>query len=447
ALALALAAVLVSDRLGAWRVIAAALFGAAMFAKESVFFLPLVLLVPGGDDSRLGDRARRAAPLLIAGLIAAIVLLMSRAEAAHLGGEAYERAFGANILLNLTTYAHWAVDLHGVLPGQVSAIAAGAWPAGALVTLGLAVLAFAAWRRAPLAAFGAAWWLAALVPVLPLVHHTYLYYLYVPLAGLALALGGAIELARSWLTAAPGAGDRLRSPALAAIVLTLVATHALMSDRLLAERLALHMPGTGIPLDPDLRKSEMARHTAAGVAQGLAGERAGVAFILPSELSQVYSTATGAKQAPGLPDSVSYPMLEGALDGGAGLRVLVANVDSVAFLPGWKPGYGAFEMFSQSADGTVFPLGRGADGFASAGAAMRRSGDVAPAVRLLAGAVGEFPDVARLRYEYAHALYVIGDSLGSRRELTELLRRNPTDTLAARVRADFGRTQGAAARR
>jgi hypothetical protein len=442
ALALALAALLLSDGRGARRLLAAAAFALAMLAKESVAFLALALLVPRAGVPRVADRLRRAAPLLGAALAVGIALVLSRADAAHLAGEAYERAFGGNLFLNLMTYTRWAVDLTSVLPGMVSAIAAGAWPLGVAVTAGLVALVVAARGRSDLAALGAAWWLLALVPVLPLVHHTYLYYLYVPLAGLAIAAAGALDTASSFLTASPASSrTRAAARAISLTTLALLAVYVFAADRLLAERLARTLPGTGIPLDPDLRKSEMARQAVGAVGARLAGAHGSVAFFLPSELSQAYSTSTGRLSESAMNDSVGYFMLSGALDRGRGVRALLPLVDSVAFLPAWRPGYGSFELFSQGPDGVVFPLGRGPDGFATAGAALRRGGAIAPALRLLAGASGEFPEAARLRYEYAHALEVSGDSLGSRRELLELMRRDPGDTLAVRVRRDFERTR------
>ena len=55
-------------------------------------------------------------------------------------------------------------------------------------------------------------------------------------------------------------GAVLLAATIAALVL--VALHAGWSDRLLAERYAKRIPGTGVPLDPYLRKSEMARAAA-----------------------------------------------------------------------------------------------------------------------------------------------------------------------------------------
>ena len=94
-------------------------------------------------------------------------------------------------------------------------------------------------------------------------------------------------------------------------------------------------------------------------------------------------------------------------------------------------------MFGQSRDGTVFSLGRGAEGWARAAALIMDSGALRPAGELLEGALSEFPDDASLRYQYAHAFYLAGDSLGMRYQLDELVRRAPNHPLAARVRAGF----------
>ena len=50
-----------------------------------------------------------------------------------------------------------------------------------------------------------------------------------------------------------------------------------------------------------------------------------------------------------------------------------------------------------------------------------------------------FPDHSRLRFQYAHALQLTGDSLRGRRELEELIRRAPADPLAKQVRSELER--------
>ena len=438
ALALTLAALLASERGRRASVVGGAIFALAMLAKESVALLPAVLLLPRPGGPAFSARLRQATPLIGAGGVVTVVLILSGTGAAHLGGEAYARGFGSNLFFNLMTYARWAADLTSVLPGQVSAIAHRVWPIGLAVTLALAAVAAVTRGGTALAPLGALWWLLALAPVLPLLHHTYLYSLYVPLAGVAIAVAGAVEWVarRSW---SRKARPSVAANGFATVVLAILVAHAAFADRLLAARLRTFMPGTGIPLDPDLRKSEMARQAIGAVAQYFAGRRGRVAFFIPEALREVHDTASGQVLATPAQEASSHPMLEDALNEGAGLRALVPNVDSVAFLRAWQPGYGDFELFAQSPDGRVFPLGRGPDGFATAGGAIVKGGAPAIARDLLAEAVGEFPDHSRLRFQYAHALQLTGDSLRGRRELEELIRRAPADPLAKQVRSELER--------
>ncbi len=459
ALGFTLGALLLHDRGRIARLVAPVLMLFALFSKESVALLPAVLLLPHPAGGPLRERLRLALPLLIVGAVFASGLLASGAGATHLGGQAYAQALGPNLFLNLMTYTRWVVDMGDPFPGLVSAIAPDAWPAGAAATVLLAILARVARRAALPPALGVSWWLLALLPVLPLLHHSYLYYLYVPMAGIAMVAAGMAGWAERWAVArsgrpgdrrgagtarsrgTPGAATRqARTGALPAIirslVIALVIAHGVHADRLLAGRYAARMGGTGIALDPDLRKSEIARHASEAVGKRLSGRPGRVAFLLPAGLEQVYSTATGELRE-AASDSGSYSMIAGALDDGRGLRALHPNVDSVVFLRGWSAGHGDFEMFSQGRDGTVYPLGRGADGYAEAGAAIIAGGAPGPARLLLEGALSEFPDHAPLRYQYARWFYKAGDTLAMRRQLDELMRRTPDHPLAARVRASF----------
>ncbi len=448
ALGLTLGALLLHDRGKLGAAAGATLFALAMLSKESVAFLPLIALLPRPGAGRMRERLRLAAPLLAVSAVIGIALVASGAGATHLAGEAYARAFGVNLFLNLMTYTAWASDLVDPLAGQVSVITANAWPAGVVACPVLLLVVVAARRATPLPAFGAAWWLLALLPVLPLLHHTYAYYLYVPLAGLALWLAGAWVWATGALAARGRAGSHGRAPSgtaprreglvvaiAAGLAALLVIGHAWWSDRLLAQRVALRMEGTGIPLDPDLRKSELARHAFIGVGERLAGAHGRVGFLLPASLERSYSTATGDTVATAARGAHRYGMLEGALDGGRGLRVLLPSVDSVAFLDGWAPGYGGFELFGENEKGKVFSLGRGADGFALAGALMMDAGVVGPAGMLMEQALSEFPNHAALRFQYARAFHLVGDSVQTRAQLMDLLRRAPNDPLAPRARA------------
>jgi hypothetical protein len=222
--------------------------------------------------------------------------------------------------------------------------------------------------------------------------------------------------------------------ATSALVGGLVLAHGGISDRLLGARHAQRMADTSFPLDLYLRKSETARYAAKAVVAKLDGRHGRVAFLMPASLAHAFSTATGARQDSRASDALTYDLLEGALDGGRGLRALVPGVDSVVFLPGWRAGFAEFEMFGESSEGNVVSLGRGPDGYALAAALMMDGGFLAPAADLLSGALSESPDCAPLRFQHARALYQSGDSSGMRRELEEMVRRSPAHPLAALVK-------------
>jgi hypothetical protein len=408
------------------------LFAAALLCKESVALLPLVLLLPSPGSGPLAARLMRAGPPLALSAMLVLGLALSGGKATRLGGEAYATGLGANLATNLLHYAAWTGDLTEPIPDL--AHPGPALPGlGIAVALGLIALAVVSARASRLPAMGSLWWLLGLAPVLPLLHHTYLHYLYVPLVGIGMAVGGALE----WAVAR---GGRLaRAPALSlTIALAAVLFHAVASDLLLERRATLRMQGAGVPLDPYLRKSEMARHASEAVASRLVDGRGRVAFLVPEGLEHVYSTAGEALDTVAT-GTHSYRMLEGALDGGRALRALHPGIDSVVFLPGWAPGYAAFELFGEKRDGSPFALGRGAEGYARAGAALLAADARQPASKLLAGALTEFPNHAGLRFQYARTFFFAGDTAETRRQLEELIRRAPNDPLAARVRADLSR--------
>src|SRR5262249_43217046 len=135
--------------------------------------------------------------------------------------------------------------------------------------------------NAPALRAGAAWWWLAVLPVLPLPGRTYLHYLYVPLAGAAIAVAAlfeAVALRRS--AAAPG--GRARWIGVGALVLD----YGAWSDVLLPVREDLRMSATDWPLGPVLRKSEIARRSIADVRSALNGRHARVAILIPASISQ-----------------------------------------------------------------------------------------------------------------------------------------------------------------
>jgi hypothetical protein len=437
ALTFALAALLLALGRGlAARLAALVLFVAALLSKESVLLLPLVLLLPERHGEPGRPRLARSALLLVPGLVLAGALAALHVRAAALSGEAYEAGWGANLFHDLMTYSAWAVDLRTLVPDLAGGYSATAWHVGLPVTIGLASLAALAWRRSTAGAAGAAWWLLGLAPVLPLLRHSYLAYLYTPLAGFAMALGAGLEgAAARWLpvprtTPGPGRATGLLPWA---IVAGAVLGHAALSDAMLGDRLRARTPGLDLPLDSFVRKSEVAGRVAQGFGRSIGARRVKAVFLVPEEGAPAYDVRTGRPVAA---DSGGrrYALLPAVLDQGRALRALYPNADSVAFLGRWVPGYEDFELFVTGPAGEVRDLGRGLEAHVALATLLLTRGLYGTARGQLAAAVQEWPDDARLRLDYALALGRTGDRAAGLAQLEEILRRAPSDSLAAVAR-------------
>jgi len=204
-----------------WWAIAAALLLAAVLAKESAVVLPALmslsdLLFPGdhGASGTHKDTWRPAARALpFWGLTAAFVTWRLPAIQ-HLGGD---RIVGADLwhrlpgsLEILARYAGLTVVPNHMQPfyslPRPHSLAESGPLLGLLVLGGLLACMAWTWRRAPLVAFGAGWFLINTVPVLDLVPLSFREmgladrYLYLPSVGwcLALAWGLAALLERGW---------------------------------------------------------------------------------------------------------------------------------------------------------------------------------------------------------------------------------------------------------
>lgn len=451
ALGLTLGALLAAGRGLARGLWSGLLMVAALLCKESVALVPLVLLLPRPAAGPLRARARQAAPAVLAGLLLLLPLVLAGTASGRLQGEAYEMRFGGLLFHNLMTFASWSVDLLRAIPDQLALPSEEAWRAGLWLPLLLAVIAFAARRLTALPAAGLLWWLLALAPVAPLTRHTYLHYLYVPLAGLALAAAGVVEWGIGRVAATGSArlederGARTASApraewrwgvggfsalAVAAIVLA----HAAWSDRLLAERYRVTVSGQDIPLDPFLRKCEMARRASESVAATLGGRHGSVAIAIPEGSIRTFNLTTGQEVPKDAPAAASYNLTEGALDGGRGLRALQPGVDSVVFLGRFTPGYETFEFFLIEPDGRLAHCGHPPQAHVRVGAVLLNNNLDRSARDWLAGAVAAWPDEADLRYEYALSLARLGDLAAGLAQLEELIRRSPNAPRAEEAR-------------
>lgn len=151
------------------------------------------LLLPAAALLLPGSRRYRLSTALAALALAAVVLHFGGSFERRPYGHPYETAYGRNILWNLATYSAWLAKLWDPFPDRVPQFQPG------LLRLGLALPvllgALAAWRRAwrPAILKAALGFLLLLLPVLPLVRHSYLYYLYLPSIALWLLAGAGLQ--------------------------------------------------------------------------------------------------------------------------------------------------------------------------------------------------------------------------------------------------------------
>ena len=410
ALALTMGAFLACERRTvANRVAGMLLFAAALLCKEAVLLLPLVLLLPRDAPWTLPeswrDRLRTAAPLLLAGLLAALALVIGNVRNRAFGGDAYAMAFGSGLFHNLMTYVSWALDVRNPFFDDPGGISLTAWRVGLPLLLLMLALAWLTRRRTRLPAIGLAWAALAIAPVLPLVHHTYATYLYSPLAGLALALGSGLESlvsavrpARGAEAARPGrrpASGRAPAPLAAwAIAAVLLVTYAVASDRLLGARVERRVESIDLPFDRQLRKSEMVRRAAEGLRR--TGTPSRIVLYMPPESSnqldqrtgQVFSDTTLA---------LEQMLMVRVLDHGRALRALVPGLDSVAFVRRWSAAYSDFDLCANSPAGDIVDFGRGPDAHLRLGELLIRSGKHGLAEDLLSAASAAWTQDARLR--------------------------------------------------
>ena len=332
-----------------WRWAAALLALLAMFAKETAVMWVFFVVLLEWRAGRTPWLARDALPAAMASLVFASVFVGSGQIHRFEASEAYARTTSPLFLAeNLFTYLKWCVALGNPIRDRVAAVDPGAWR----VALPLVVAVAAALRGrdsdAPLAVeIGLGWWLLFLIPVLPLAHHTYLYYLYIPWAGGAI---GAAALGRRLLDPWPRTLARsVGCLALAGVVG--VEAHAIRTRESKTQ--------DALPVDPTLREAMLLSHAlpalrAAGLKPG-----ARVAFVNPVPRPR-FDLMTGAPTRPeDAPNRTSYLPLEAAMRGGETLRLFLPQVVYLGFATTIPPDWEGAECFYYEQRGWLKYWGHG----------------------------------------------------------------------------------------
>jgi len=322
---------------------------AAGLSKETVLLLPLVLFAA---DRRLGlfpPRLRALAPAALAGLVFLAGFLATLGSSDYLGGQAYALSFSPVFLVqNFATYMGWLIVLWAPVRDAVASMDPGALIPG-LVLAALFALVLWSQRRAPRhpEEVGAVWFLVLLAPVLPLRHHTYLYYLYLPWAGVC------------WLLAGLGARLVRRVPLTLLLLLAAVAAFAGVEARNVRTR---EVAMTGVLMsDRTMRESTMLRNvTTALDTVGLAPD-ARIAFVNPAP--PLHSPLAGRQTGP----RRSYVPLEAALRGGRALQLRFPRLRYLGFADTLPRDWEDAEVFLFQDDGSARHLGHGSQALSELG--------------------------------------------------------------------------------
>jgi hypothetical protein len=375
------------------RWLALPLFALSVLSKESTLLWPVVLFADQrrGSAARTGDThpsaaradsgARKVDPLVVgSAVVSALVVLIlvissRRGVPSLLGGAAYTMSFDAGVWKNLLNYLGWTVAVvvrstrgipDSVDPRMfpVGAVALIAWLGG----LALRPLRTRGWAVAGLL------YCAFLLPVLPLSHHSYRYYLYGPLAGAAWCVAALMDaafgatqrqpqrvrsasderaLSARRAAQAAGRGDRqrrrtpiaadptrsrARSRAVAPSVCAIVVVGALIANgvsfvhRTETEKLSW----VDEPYDPTLRRAGIAERMFHDLRAAHIPAGVDLYFWSPSSLS--LERAHGRAPRTG-PVGVTYweTDVQSALEGDVGVKLMVPQVRSVRFVHYFVP--------------------------------------------------------------------------------------------------------------
>ena len=183
-----------------WLVLSALSALAAVLSKESAILLPIVFLVADQRSGLFPRNPRTVIPPALATLAYAAGFVVTIRSITYVGSEAYAMTGSPSFIAkNLATYLHWLVVILNPIRDMQATAQASSIPLGVVVALaGAGIIAFTFRSRQHPEEVGIAWFLTFLLPVVPLLHHTYLYYLYLPWAGACWAIAAVARRAMAF---------------------------------------------------------------------------------------------------------------------------------------------------------------------------------------------------------------------------------------------------------
>jgi hypothetical protein len=286
------------------RWVAVALFAAAMLSKESVLAAPLALAFVFG---------RRTWPVAAAMFVTGVVIFAGSGLHARMFvtdlGLPYAVDYGTTLWVHLATQIVWATAFWRPYPDRVASPDANlvlpALAIAAVVAIAAIVLRGPA-RRALVAA--AIWFVALLLPVLPLAQHAYAYYGYLPQIGFIVLIAWAVERAVIRLRGGPTV---FVAAAAAVVVVT-----ALCAARNTRTHETLKLPNSPIPHDSVLRAGATAGALVAAVRDArLPASVQRVVFMSFPEQIATAAPTPGKRDRPGTRRVRRFPLRDALRDG------------------------------------------------------------------------------------------------------------------------------------
>ena len=392
-----------------WDAAALVLYALAMLAKESAILalpvLALVLPAPPALDARAAGRRRLRLALL--GLAVGVPLLfLAGAFRGRPAGDPYATAYGANVLWNLLTYLAWLVRPWDWFPDRVPEYQPQLWAWGLVLPALLAIVARRRRDWAPAIGKASLLFLVLLVPVLPLVRHSYLYYLYLPLVPLWLLVAAGLErlpARRGWLAWAA-----------AAAVMVLAGWQG-------GYRRAAMLTGSDdLRRDAILRYGDLAQ-TAVETLRGAEEAPRGRVAILTPFMGGAVDLAEGLRSPEGA-HRIRFLPVAAALRGGEALRVFFPRVEEARFLADVEEveDWDRWRFYWTFGAGRMAWLGRGEAGRLALARLFYRHGSFRRAAREVDALLARHPGDADLLYDRAMLALRGGDRAGLDSLLAEL---------------------------
>lgn len=356
----------------------------AMLSKETAISWVLIVAVLEWPRRHRVHFAATTGPAVLVSAMFALSLIATGYLSRSTESAAYATTLSPTFLVqNLLTYIGWSVAIWRAIPDRVAAMDPGAWVVAVPAVLLFAAMLWRARTKQSALVTGLGWWIAFLLPVLPLTGHTYLYYLYIPW------IGGAIAIAS---LAADSLAHWPPRRAFAAGILGVV-----LFVTLEARSIAIRASATqaALPVDATLRQAMILRNALSGLRRADLPAGCSVGFVNPSPGERFDLMSGTATRIEDVAERNSYWPLEGAMHDGLTLRLFAPGLNYRGFSTSIPTDWVDVECFRFEQRGWLQHWGRGQDALLHQARVQAESGNWASAesslmrVRLLGDTIPE----------------------------------------------------------